>query len=154
MSYALRFVQRFDTMRLKDFSIAILIAGALVSCQSEAVPAHQEETTAAPPAEATASPLSSPSPGERLEAIQGDLVEVIAALNEDGDYNCCVQPACTWCALNEGNCTCFSNLQEGAEVCPGCGIGWHNGEGAVDGIESGDVKWNITHEHGDGGHGH
>lgn len=139
-------------MKFKKLSLALVLAGVLFSCQ----PAEEQQD------QGESSPLTSraegstqePSPEARLEAIHGDLADVIAALNEDGDYNCCVQPACTWCALHEGNCTCFSNLQEGAEVCPGCGLGWHNGEGAVDGIESGDVKWNITHEHGDGGHGH
>ena len=138
-------------MRLKDFSLAFLIACAFISCQSETVPSDQEATTAAPTVEATASPRS---PAERLETIRESLVDVVAALNEDGEYNCCVQPACTWCALHEGNCACFSNLQEGAEVCAGCGLGWHNGQGAVDGVDASDVKWNITHEHGDEGHGH
>jgi len=56
--------------------------------------------------------------------------------------------------VHEGSCSCFNNLEEGEEVCPGCGLGWHNGEGAVDGIDADDVKWTIIHEHGDGGHGH
>jgi len=137
-------------LKLGKLSFALVLASALFSCQ----PAEEQENRR------ESSPLSSraeastqaPSPEARLETIRGDLTEVIAALNEEGEYNCCVQPACSWCALHEGSCACFSNLQEGAEVCPGCGLGWHNGEGAVDGVDSDDVKWNITHEHGEGAH--
>ena len=47
------------------------------------------------------------------------------------------------------------NVAAKKEVCPGCGLGWHNGNGMVDGFETKDVKWNITHEHpAEGGHAH
>jgi len=35
----------------------------------------------------------------------------------------------------------------GNEVCAGCGLGWHNGEGIVEGVKAVDVKWNIVHSH-------
>ena len=87
--------------------------------------------------------------GEQLEQIRSSLLEVTTALNEEGKYNCCVAPRCNWCALHEGECECFDNIQQGAEVCPGCGLGWHNGSGIVDGVDAGDVKWNISHSHGE-----
>ncbi|MFQ5675791.1 MAG: hypothetical protein ACE5G1_07850, partial [bacterium] len=66
----------------------------------------------------------------------------------------CIQPACNWCLLNEGDCDCHENLKAGEEVCPGCGLGWHNGRGVVKGVKASQVKWGITHQHGDeGDHG-
>ena len=101
--------------------------------------------------EASSTPLS---PEAELEQIETRLEAVKTQLFEQGKYNCCVKPSCDWCALHEGACGCFSNLQAGDAVCPGCGLGWHNGQGIVDGIDAKDVKWNITHEHPTGGHQH
>jgi len=94
------------------------------------------------------------SPEAELEQIETRLEAVKTQLFDQGKYNCCVQPSCDWCALHEGACDCFTNLQAGEAVCPGCGLGWHNGQGVVEGIDAGDVKWNITHEHATGGHQH
>ena len=91
---------------------------------------------------------------ERRANIKSDLKTVKAELTGNGEYNCCVQPACDWCLLHEGNCKCYDNIKANKEVCPGCGLGWHNGKGAVEGIKVSQVKWNITHEHSAGGHKH
>ena len=101
--------------------------------------------------EASSTPVS---PATELEQIKTRLEDVKTRLFDQGKYNCCVQPSCDWCALHEGSCDCFPNLQAGEEVCPGCGLGWHNGRGVAEGIDAGDVKWNITHEHATGGHQH
>ncbi|MFQ5639378.1 MAG: hypothetical protein ACE5IR_15445 [bacterium] len=90
---------------------------------------------------------------QKLENIKNELKIVKAELTKEGKYNCCVHPACDWCLLNEGECTCHENLKSGKEVCPACGLGWHNGKGVVEGVKASQVKWNITHEHA-GGDGH
>ena len=89
-----------------------------------------------------------------LEEIKARLETVKEALSESGSYNCCVQPSCDWCALHERSCACFTNLLAGEPVCPGCGLGWHNGHGIVDGVDADDVEWNITHGHAAGSHQH
>lgn len=94
------------------------------------------------------------APETELEDIKTRLEAVKATLSESGSYNCCVQPSCNWCALHEGSCACFTNLLEGEPICPGCGLGWHNGQGIVDGVNADDVEWQITHEHSAGGHQH
>ncbi len=128
---------------------SILLCFLFVGCRTAQAP----ET--APEAAPVVEPAPILAPEERLDGIKSALAEVTAELNEKGDYNCCVQPVCTWCALYEASCACFSNLQEGSEVCPGCGLGWHNDEGVVDGVDKSQVKWNITHEHpAAGGHAH
>ncbi len=45
-----------------------------------------------------------------------------------GDYNCCVEPACTMCYMEgnswnnqrAGTCDCVSYIQKGKEPCPQC----------------------------------
>ena len=94
------------------------------------------------------------SPDVQLEDIKARLETVKETLSESGSYNCCVKPSCDWCALHEGACACFTNLLAGEPVCPGCGLGWHNGQGIVDGVDPDDVEWNITHGHAAGRHQH
>ena len=128
---------------------AVIAAASLVACQSAEPPASEPTEPNAP-----APPAVELSTAQRLDELKSTLEAVKAELNEQGEYNCCVQPSCDWCALHEGNCECFNNIQEGEAVCPGCGLGWHNGQGAVDGVESSSVQWNITHAHPAGGHEH
>lgn len=92
------------------------------------------------------------TPQERLAEIKAELKIVKAELTQEGKYDCCTHPPCDWCALQEGDCECDDNLKAGKAVCPECGLGWHNGQGVVEGIEASQVKWDITHEHGESGH--
>lgn len=104
---------------------------------------------------AMAQPIAEPvSPAEELDRIRTRIEAVKAELFDEGSYNCCVKPSCDWCALHEASCECFSNLQAGEAVCPGCGLGWHNGQGIVEGVDADDVTWEITHAHPSGGHEH
>ena len=108
-----------------------------------------------PPVEPeTSGSAMSAEPEAELEQIKTRLEEVKSQLFSKGEYNCCIEPSCNWCALHEGSCSCHNNLEAGQAVCPGCGLGWHNGQGAIDGVDPDDVKWNITHEHPTAGHQH
>ena len=81
---------------------------------------------------------------QSLENINSELNLVKAELTKEGRYDCCIQPGCDWCVLHEGECECHDNVKAGKEVCPGCGLGWHNGSGVVQGVKTSQVKWNIT----------
>jgi hypothetical protein len=120
---------------------------SLAACASPEPPAEEEP---APPAEAAPAGTTATD----LEDIKRRIEEVKTRLFDEGKYNCCVKPSCVWCALHEGACDCFSNLQAGEAVCPGCGLGWHNGQGIVEGVDPSTVKWTITHEHAEGAHQH
>lgn len=91
---------------------------------------------------------------QRLQDVRSELKSIKAELVQKGEYNCCVQPSCDWCLLHDGDCECYDNLKAGKKVCPGCGLGWHNGNGVVEGLSAKDVKWDITHEHAEGEHQH
>ncbi|MFQ5864947.1 MAG: hypothetical protein ACE5IW_06940 [bacterium] len=118
---------------------------AFISCQStdkqEAAQQNAEQTF-------------SSSPEGQLEKIKQELKDVKTQLTAAGKYDCCTHPTCNWCALLEGECDCHDEIKAGEEVCPGCGLGWHNGQGVVEGIEASQVKWNITHEHEESGDEH
>ncbi len=92
------------------------------------------------------------SPESQLVKVKKELKDIKAVLAKEGEYNCCIQPTCNWCVLHDGDCECYDNLKAGKEVCPECGLGWHNGQGVVEGITASQVKWNITHEHPAGEH--
>ena len=87
------------------------------------------------------------APKAILANIKADLASLKATLANEGEYNCCIQPTCNWCALNEGDCECYDNLKDGRKVCPGCGLGWHNGKGVAEGFQANEIKWDIAHEH-------
>jgi hypothetical protein len=130
------------------FALTSLMFLSSLACTSPA-PASGAEPE--PPPQASSTPKA---PDAELDEIKTRLEAVKTQLFDEGDYNCCVQPSCNWCALHEGSCDCFSNVQAAKAVCPGCGLGWHNGQGVVDGVDAADVKWEITHEHPSGGHKH
>ena len=126
--------------RVRALFIFTAMAGMLFisSCGQDAVQqASEQSAEPVPPAPAT------------LEQVKADLAEVKMAVANEGDYLCCVEPACDWCLLKEGTCACRENLEAKKEVCAGCGLGWHNDQGAVDGVKASDVKWNIAHSHGE-----
>ena len=137
------------TLRLAFATPILAISLACSTPEPTAEPEPAVEAEAAP--EASSTPMA---PEAELEQIKTRLEAVKTRLFDEEKYNCCVEPSCDWCALHEGACDCFSNLKAGDAVCPGCGLGWHNGQGIVDGVDAKDVKWNITHEHATGGHQH
>src|SRR5262245_24089684 len=134
-------------MRLRSSMVPVSsIVLGLLACGSPAPPPPEPEATTT-----TSAPAS---PESELADIKTRLEAAKTRLFDEGKYNCCVKPSCDWCVLHEGSCSCFTNLQAGDAVCPGCGLGWHNGQGIVEGVDAKGVKWTITHEHAAGGHHH
>jgi hypothetical protein len=63
-----------------------------------------------------------------------------AKLIEEGEYQCCIRPACDACADMGHACDCYSDVKKGKRVCRECYEGWQEGKGAVPGIEKDSVK--------------
>ncbi len=133
---------------MKKIFFSFGIIALIISCQSPEK-GHETETTQSSP-----DTTSTLSPEARLKNIGTELKILKSELAADGKYNCCVNPACDWCALKEGECLCHDNLLAKKSICPDCGLGWHNGQGVVEGVKVGQVKWDITHQHPAGGHKH
>lgn len=143
-------------MKLRSWSrLALLQICFLmfVSCQSQEQGQTHGDGTAEHTHEEGTGDHEHMTQDQRLGNIKAELSLLKSELAEKGNYSCCVQPACDWCLLYEGSCQCYNGIKAGKEVCAGCGLGWHNGKGVVKGIDAKKVKWNITHEHGEGSHG-
>ncbi len=68
------------------------------------------------------------------EKVIENLYEGIDYAKEKGEYDCCIEPACTMCYLGhwkfeEGTCYCDKAMREGIEenVCPECKKGLEEG---------------------------
>lgn len=71
----------------------------------------------------------------RRANIIADINHAIIQQEEEGNYNCCIEPACTMCFMgdwiwNDGICRCDDMIARGEEekVCPQCKKGLKNGE--------------------------
>ena len=68
-----------------------------------------------------------------------DLKAAVEAQIAEADYNCCLMHPCSQCMVNMPGCPCAGNLADGKMVCSECKGGWEAGDGAIDGVEAGDV---------------
>jgi hypothetical protein len=86
----------------------------------------------------------------RITRLHGEAAALKAELAREGRYLCCVEPPCTQCLLERGECHCRASLrQEGpcADCCGECRDGWIDGRMVAEG-EPDEVYWQ-----GDGGKG-
>src|ERR1051326_5965209 len=58
---------------------------------------------------------------------------------DHGQYACCVKPACSWCLLSLGACTCAEGVGSGKYACRECKGGWESGQGRIPGKSKEDV---------------
>ncbi len=72
--------------------------------------------------------------GDNPEKVIENLYEGIDYAKEKGEYDCCIEPACTMCYLGhwkfeKGTCYCDKAMREGIEedVCPECKKGLEEG---------------------------
>jgi cytochrome c2 len=58
----------------------------------------------------------------------------------DGNYACCIEPACAWCLLHRGKCVCAIGVGSGKGACRECHGGWEAGQGRIPGRTKEDVR--------------
>ncbi len=63
------------------------------------------------------------------------LLDQQSALMEDGVFDCCIDPGCTFCAIAADGCGCAASLAKGGPVCPECWGGWQAGQGMLPDIK-------------------
>ena len=59
---------------------------------------------------------------------------------DHGSYACCIEPACSWCLLYLGECTCILGVGSGQYACRECKGGWEAGQGIMPGKRKEDVR--------------
>ena len=83
------------------------------------------------------------------EEVIANLYNAIDIAKQKGDYNCCIEPACTMCYLghwkfDKRTCDCDVAMKEGRDedVCPECLKGLE--EGRCKSLDNScDLKWKI-----------
>jgi len=83
-----------------------------------------------------------------LEKVKADIQQIKMKLAPEGKYACCIDDACNYCLLHEGECDCAKDLQKGEHVCIECYAGWQQGKGNIPKIKKEQVKTDfVEHKH-------
>lgn len=127
-------------------AVTLGLSGSVPAQQAGMKTPKQTKAAAAVPPVSAAQDTSK---ADRLKNVRAEILRAKSGLMKEGKYKCCVAPACDWCLLTEERCDCMANLHAEKEVCPGCGLGWHNGQGTMKNFDKSKVKWSITHSHGE-----
>lgn len=61
-------------------------------------------------------------------------------VSADGNYACCIAPACSWCLLHMSKCVCVMGVGSGQGACRECHGGWEAAQGSVPGRTKEDVR--------------
>lgn len=119
------------------FALVLTVVACAAFRHQHAMTAHP----AAPPARALAvAPASDAfkalSDGDRGARLRGEAELAKASLAGQGEYRCCVRPACNECLLKRGRCHCRDIAAKGGPCCGECTEDWVRGHGVVEGIDA------------------
>ena len=89
-----------------------------------------------------------PNGAAKIKRVRAALDEAKQNLADEHKYNCCVKPACDFCALQEESCPCYDELKAGEHVCIECYAGWQQGRGMDPEVKKESVTTSfLKHEH-------
>lgn len=74
------------------------------------------------------------------QQLHDQMEHITQAAAKKGEYNCCVNPPCEFCAVHMAKCPCGKSLSAAKAVCRECKGGWEAGEGRLAGIKPSNVK--------------
>jgi hypothetical protein len=74
------------------------------------------------------------------QSLHDHMEKVTQAAAKRGDYTCCINPPCEFCAVHMASCPCGKMLAMGKGVCRECKGGWDVGEGRIPGVDAAKVK--------------
>jgi len=124
----------------------ILLLAATISLGIGLAGWHRSGSLAAPDSrgraafDKTRSDRSKPGQTDDSQRL-GEQVETAARkAAENGSYACCIRPACSWCLLHRGQCTCALGVGSGRGACRECHGGWEAGQGRIPGRTKEDVR--------------
>ena len=127
-------------MQRMTISILLLVLPTLFACTREDETPRQES--------ATQTTIVQGTPEQELQMLRSDIQSLKVELTQNGKYSCCIQDACNYCLLHEGECPCLDELESGRHVCVECYAGWQQGKGVAEGINKEEVSTSFAkHEH-------
>lgn len=126
---------------MKQFIVLLLLATlVLSSCQKQEPQKPQQQEFSQAAVEKT--------PEALLSEAKKNLAEAKSLLAQNGKYACCLKEPCNMCALEEGECDCYTDLEKGEHVCTECYAGWQQNKGASEKFKKEQVKTDFTkHSH-------
>src|SRR5437868_11400503 len=74
------------------------------------------------------------------QALHNQLERLSGGAARSGNYVCCINPPCEFCAVHMAKCPCGKNLAAAKAVCRECKGGWDLAEGRIAGIKPQAVK--------------
>jgi hypothetical protein len=108
-------------------------------------PMRAAETNAMAPAASAAAAVPTPAHASHAKAEepmsprQAQLISEIDKyqdeLKANGQYDCCVTPACRQCAITAGECHCRHVISANGPCCGECTQAWVEGRGNVPGVD-------------------
>lgn len=118
--------------------LALIAALGLAACAAF----QAQHARHAAPMGSEALPSEEPAPefkelatATQLARVRGEVEEARWNLGSEGKYACCVEPPCSQCLLNHGECQCRAAVREKGHPCCGeCTEGWVEGRGVVEGV--------------------
>jgi hypothetical protein len=98
--------------------------------------APRNETAAAKkPAPAPAVQLASNKIDARQAMLVSEIDKYMNELAANGQYDCCVKPACRQCAITAGECHCREVISRDGPCCGECTQSWVEGRGNTEGVD-------------------
>jgi hypothetical protein len=73
--------------------------------------------------------------GIRQAVLLSEIDKYVAELKANGQYDCCVKPACRQCALTAGECHCRMVIDKNGPCCGECTQSWIEGRGNTEGVD-------------------
>lgn len=70
----------------------------------------------------------------RQMLLLSEVDKYIEDLTADGQYECCVKPACRQCAITAGECHCRQVISADGPCCGECTQAWVEGRGNIEGV--------------------
>jgi hypothetical protein len=68
-----------------------------------------------------------------------EIDKYIDELKQNGQYDCCVKPACRQCAITAGECHCRQVIDSNGPCCGECTQAWVEGRGNTAGVDREEV---------------
>lgn len=114
---------------------ALLVASACTAYRQQHAPAPRPAPASVDGNRSIAADFRGLATADQLGRVRGETEELKARLDAEGRYSCCVEPACSECLHQRGECDCHHEVEQDGP-CGECTQGWIDGRGALPGIDA------------------